>query len=123
MRLGKTAPNPFLSTFRYFREEYEAHIKEKKCPALVCRKAGLLLHRAGEVQGVSDLPQGMPCRSDRRVRRRQIHVIDQEKCDACGICFEVCPSRFEAVTRISGEPVPPPMPEDKRAVVRESKRQ
>ena len=118
--LGKTAPNPFLSTFRYFREEYEAHIREKRCPALSCRKlvsyyieperckACLICLRecpAGAIDGA----------------KKTIHIIDQEKCDACGICFEVCPSRFEAVTRFSGEPVPPPITEDQRAVIRKSK--
>ena len=53
--------------------------------------------------------------------KKQIHVIDQDKCTNCGTCFEVCPSRFSAVTRLSGEPVPPPIPEDERTIVRESK--
>jgi NADH-quinone oxidoreductase subunit F len=119
--LGKTAPNPFLSTFRYFRHEYEAHIEDKKCPALSCRKlvsyyiepekckACLICLRecpAGAIDGA----------------KRTIHIIDQEKCDACGICYEVCPSRFDAVTRFSGEPVPPPIADDERAVVRKGKR-
>ncbi len=50
-----------------------------------------------------------------------IHVIDQEKCIKCGTCFEVCPSKFRAVTEISGGPVPPPIPEEKRTIVRKSK--
>jgi coenzyme F420-reducing hydrogenase delta subunit/Fe-S-cluster-containing hydrogenase component 2 len=50
-----------------------------------------------------------------------IHVIDQEKCIKCGTCFEVCPPKFGAVTKISGEPVPPPIPEEKRTIVRKSK--
>ena len=53
--------------------------------------------------------------------KNQIHVIDQEKCIKCGTCFEACPSRFGAVTKISGGPVPPPLPEDKRTIVRKSK--
>jgi F420-non-reducing hydrogenase iron-sulfur subunit len=51
-----------------------------------------------------------------------IHVIDQEKCIKCGTCFEACPPRFGAVTKISGEPVPPPIPEEQRAIVRKSKK-
>jgi F420-non-reducing hydrogenase iron-sulfur subunit len=47
-----------------------------------------------------------------------IHVIDQEKCIKCGTCFEVCPAKFGAVTKIAGGPVPPPIPEDKRTIVR-----
>ena len=53
--------------------------------------------------------------------KNQIHVIDQEKCIKCGTCFEACPPRFRAVTKISGEPVPPPIPEEKRTIVRKSK--
>jgi Fe-S-cluster-containing hydrogenase component 2 len=51
----------------------------------------------------------------------QVHIVDQEKCIKCGTCFEACPPRFGAVTKIIGEPVPPPLPEDKRAIVKKSK--
>jgi F420-non-reducing hydrogenase iron-sulfur subunit len=50
-----------------------------------------------------------------------IHVIDQEKCIKCGTCFKVCPPKFHAVTEIAGAPVPPPIPEEKRTIVRKSK--
>ena len=53
--------------------------------------------------------------------KKQIHVIDQEKCIKCGTCFEACPPKFGAVTKISGEPVPPPIPEEERTIVRTSK--
>jgi Fe-S-cluster-containing hydrogenase component 2 len=53
--------------------------------------------------------------------KNQIHVIEQEKCIKCGTCFEVCPPKFRAVTKISGAPVPPPIPEEKRTIVRKSK--
>jgi Fe-S-cluster-containing hydrogenase component 2 len=53
--------------------------------------------------------------------KNQIHVIEQEKCIKCGTCLEVCPPKFRAVTKISGEPVPPPLPEEKRAIVRKKK--
>jgi len=118
--LGKTAANPVLSTIRYFRNEYEAHIKEKRCPAYVCKalisyyidpekcKACMICLRqcpAGAITG----------------GKNQIHVIDQEKCTKCGTCFEVCPPRFGAAKKISGEPVPPPIPEEERMIARESK--
>jgi len=51
----------------------------------------------------------------------QIHIIDQDKCIKCGTCFEACPPRFAAITKLVGEPVPPPPPEDQRAVVRKGK--
>jgi F420-non-reducing hydrogenase iron-sulfur subunit len=53
--------------------------------------------------------------------KHQIHVIDQDKCIKCGTCFEACPPRFGAVRKISGEPVPPPVPEDARTIARKSK--
>ena len=51
----------------------------------------------------------------------KVHVVDQEKCIKCGTCFEVCPAQFAAVTKISGKPVPPPLPEEKRIIVRKAK--
>lgn len=51
----------------------------------------------------------------------QVHVIDQDKCIKCGTCFEVCPPKFGAVTKIVGEPAPPPLPLEKRAIVRKAK--
>jgi Fe-S-cluster-containing hydrogenase component 2 len=53
--------------------------------------------------------------------KNRVHVIEQEKCIKCGTCFEVCPPKFRAVTKISGEPVPPPIPEEKRTIVRKGK--
>ncbi len=53
--------------------------------------------------------------------KNQVHVIDQEKCIRCGTCIEACPTKFGAVTKISGGPVPPPLPEEKRTIVRKSK--
>ncbi len=53
--------------------------------------------------------------------KNQVHIIDQEGCIKCGTCFDVCPPRFSAVTRISGEPVPPPIPEGKRVIVRKGR--
>ena len=53
--------------------------------------------------------------------KNQIHVIEQEKCIKCGTCLEVCPTKFGAVMEIVGEPVPPPIPEEKRTIVRKGK--
>jgi F420-non-reducing hydrogenase iron-sulfur subunit len=54
--------------------------------------------------------------------KNMVHVIDQDKCIKCGTCFEACPPRFGSVRKISGEPVPPPLPEEKRTVVRKRKK-
>ena len=55
--------------------------------------------------------------------KNQVHVIDQDKCIKCGTCFDACPPKFGAVTKIVGEPVPPPLPEDQRTIVRKKKEQ
>ncbi len=53
--------------------------------------------------------------------KNQVHIVDQEKCIRCGTCFEVCPPKFRAVTKIVGEPIPPPLPEDQRTIMRKNK--
>jgi NADH-quinone oxidoreductase subunit F len=107
--LGQTAPNPVLSTIRYFRDEYEAHIDKKRCPAGVCKAlisyyidpqkcsaCGICLRKC-PVEAISG-------------GKNLVHIIDQSKCTKCRTCFEVCPPRFSAVVRISGEPVPAAVP-------------
>ncbi len=119
--LGRTAPNPVLSTIRYFRDEYEAHIKEKRCPAYVCKK--LISYYIDPDTCKACLICLRKCPAEAIIGgKNQIHVIDQEKCTKCGTCFEVCPDRFGAVKRISGEPVPPPIPEEARSIARKSKK-
>jgi NADH:ubiquinone oxidoreductase subunit F (NADH-binding)/(2Fe-2S) ferredoxin/ferredoxin len=119
--LGGTAPNPVLNTIRYFRDEYEAHIKEKRCPAYVCKD--LISYTIDPEKCQACLSCLRKCPSEAiSGGKNQIHVIDQDKCIKCGTCFEVCPSRFHAVKKISGEPVPPPIPEEARIIVRERKK-
>ncbi len=118
--LGKSSPNPFLSTLKYFREEYEAHVREKRCPALSC-KALIAFHIDPDTCQACMMCL-RKCPSEAIVGgKNRIHVIDQDKCTQCGTCFEVCPPRFRAVRKTSGEPVPPPLPEEARTIVRESK--
>jgi NADP-reducing hydrogenase subunit HndC len=118
--LGTTAPNPILSTLRYFRDEYEAHIKENRCPAYVCKE--LIAYHIDPEKCQACMLCLRKCPAEAVIGgKKKIHMIDQEKCTKCGICFEVCPPRFGAVQKISGEPVPPPIPEDARIIVRQSK--
>jgi NADH:ubiquinone oxidoreductase subunit F (NADH-binding)/(2Fe-2S) ferredoxin/ferredoxin len=117
--LGKSAPNPVLSTIRYFREEYEAHIREKRCPAYSCKELIAFYIDPEKCQACMTCLKKCPAEAISGGKKR-IHVIDQEKCTKCGTCFEVCPPRFGAVKRISGEPVPPPPPEEARRVLKES---
>jgi Fe-S-cluster-containing hydrogenase component 2 len=53
--------------------------------------------------------------------KQEVHIVEQDKCIKCGTCLEVCPAKFGAVARIVGSPVPPPLPEGKRAIVRKNK--
>jgi NADH:ubiquinone oxidoreductase subunit F (NADH-binding)/(2Fe-2S) ferredoxin/Pyruvate/2-oxoacid:ferredoxin oxidoreductase delta subunit len=118
--LGGSAPNPVLSTIHYFRDEYEAHIREKRCPAYVCKDLISYHIAPDKCQACMICLRKCPAEAIAG-DKNQIHVIDQDKCTKCGTCFEVCPSRFSAVRRLSGEPVPPPIPQEARIIVRESK--
>ncbi len=118
--LGKSSPNPFLSTLKYFRDEYEAHIRQKRCPALSCKELIAYHIDPGKCQACMICLKKCPAEAITGGKNR-ISVIDQEKCTKCGTCFEVCPTKFRAVRKLSGEPVPPPIPEEARTIVRESK--
>ncbi len=118
--LGKSAPNPVLSTIRYFRDEYEAHIKEKRCPAYFCKELISYYIDPHKCQACMNCLRKCPAEAVSGAKN-QIHVIDQVKCTKCGTCFEVCPPRFGAVKKMSGEPVPLPIPEEARIIARESK--
>jgi NADH-quinone oxidoreductase subunit F len=120
--LGKSAPNPFLSTLRYFRDEYEAHIKDKKCPALYCKELISYYIEPDKCQACMICARKCPVDAIDGGKKK-IHVIDQETCTRCGTCIEVCPSRFAAVAKLSGEPVPEAVGEEYRIKTKKSKKQ
>lgn len=92
--LGQTLPNPVLSTLRYFRDEYEAHVKEKKCPAKVCK--ALIKYSIIENKCTGCTLCAKRCAYQAISGKvKELHVIDQSKCAKCGICLEVC--KFKAV--------------------------
>ena len=118
--LGKSSPNPFLSTLQYFRDEYEAHVRDKRCPALSCKELISFYIDPAKCQACTTCFK--KCPSNAIIGGKNlVHIVDQEKCTKCGTCFEVCPTRFRAVTKISGEPVPAPIPEEARIIVRKKK--
>jgi NADH-quinone oxidoreductase subunit F len=101
--LGQTAPNPVLTTIRYFREEYETHVKERKCPAKVCK--ALIHYRIipEKCIGCQACLKICPVNAIRG-KPKEVHVIDQEKCIRCGLCFTTCPQKVQAIECISGQP-------------------
>jgi NADH-quinone oxidoreductase subunit F len=100
--LGGTAPNPVLTTIKYFRQEYEAHINEKRCPARVCKSLVSFYIIPEKCQGCLICLRSCPTNAIAG-DKRMIHVIDQSKCIKCGSCLDVCPARFSAVAKVSGE--------------------
>jgi len=111
--LGRSAPNPVLTTIRYFADEYRAHILEKRCPALVCK----------DLIAYTILPEKcdracehciLVCPTEAiKGGKGEIKVIDQEKCSKCGTCLEVCPPQYHAVVKVSPISKLPSSPVDK----------
>jgi len=92
--LGKTAPNPVLSTLRYFRPEYEAHINEKRCPAGVCKALITYSIDPEKCNGCGVCLRSCPYKAIRG-EKKEVHVIDPELCQKCGICRSEC--KFDAI--------------------------
>ena len=94
--LGQTAPNPVLSTLRYFGDEYLAHINERKCPAGKCKDLVRFVIYEAKCRGCTMCSRKCPANAIAGERQKP-HVIDQAKCVKCGECFRTC--RFGAISR------------------------
>jgi len=94
--LGQTAPNPVLSTLKYFYEEYEAHVSDKRCPAGVCASLITFTINPEKCTGCTVCARNcpVPCISG---ERKEAHLIDQSRCIKCGVCYDKC--RFDAITK------------------------
>jgi len=116
--LGQTAPNPVLTSIRYFRDEYEEHIVEKRCAALHCKALISYYILPDKCQGCMICARNCPVQAIEG-SKRMVHVIDQDKCINCGICLDVCPPKFSAVAKVSGTK-PSDIPEKPVPVVAKS---
>ncbi len=99
--LGRTAPNPVLTTLRYFKDEYEAHIKEKRCPAFVCKDLIAFYIIPEKCERSCDACVGTCPTEAVYTTEKGVKAINQEKCVKCGTCIDACPPEYKAVTKIS----------------------
>ncbi len=99
--LGKTAPNPVLSTLKYFRDEYEAHINEKRCPSLMCKELIAYYILPEKCERSCDACVGSCPVEAIYSNEDRIKVINQEKCVKCDSCMLACPPQYKAVVKLS----------------------
>jgi NADH-quinone oxidoreductase subunit F len=111
--LGRTAPNPILTTLRYFRDEYRQHIELGRCPALMCLHLIAYYIMPEKCERSCDACVGACTVEAISPNKKRIKVIDQEKCVKCGICLGACPLQYGAIKKLSP---PSEVPEEKSKV-------
>lgn len=105
--LGQTAPNPVLTTIRYFHKEYEDHIHKKRCPAMVCKDLISFYILPDKCRGCLMCLKNCPVEAISG-GKKLVHVIDQKKCIKCGTCLDVCPKLYYSVVKVSGKKIKVP---------------
>ena len=111
--LGKTAANPVLTSLKYFKDEWEQHLQKKRCAAKSCSALVDYYIDPKKCQACLLCLRECPTKAVHG-EKDQVHWIEQEECIKCGACYQVC--NFDAVTRLSAEPIPPPPPKTTRPI-------
>jgi len=98
--LGQTSPNPILTTIKFFKEEYDAHINEKRCPALLCKELINYQVIAEKCEGCMLCLKSCPVGAVSGIKK-ELHSIDRDKCIKCGTCIGLCSGKYNAIERVS----------------------
>jgi NADH-quinone oxidoreductase subunit F len=118
--LGQTAPNPILTTLRYFRDEYEEHIQLGRCPALMCLHLIAYYILPDKCERSCDACVGTCTVEAISPNKKRIKIIDQEKCVKCGTCLAACPPQYNAIIKLSP---PSEVPDDSSKVKGQNSKQ
>lgn len=98
--LGQTSPNPILTTIKFFKDEYDAHINEKRCPALLCKELINYQVIAEKCEGCMLCLKSCPVGAVSGIKK-ELHSIDKDNCIKCGTCIELCSGKYNAIERVS----------------------
>jgi NADH-quinone oxidoreductase subunit F len=109
--LGKTAPNPILTTLTYFRDEYDAHIDQQCCPAKMCRELISFYIDPKKCERSCDACVGSCPTEAIYTAKHRVKAIDQDTCVKCSACLDACPPQYDAVVKYSPADTVPPAPE------------
>ena len=98
--LGQTSPNPVLTTIRFFKDEYDAHINERRCPALLCKELINYQIIQDKCEGCMICLKSCPVGAISGIKK-ELHSIDKDKCIKCGTCIELCSGKYKAIEPVS----------------------